>query len=126
MYSEEERKKIEKEYAEWKEKVFKKNFEKLPPRLERFSTVSDMEMPELSTPADIQGFDYLRDLGFPGCYPFTRGVQPTMYRGRLWTMRQFAGFGTCFDTNKRYKFLLENGQTGLSAVSYTHLRAHET
>ncbi len=127
MYSEEEKKKIEEEYKEWKEKVYLKSFEKLPPRLNRFSTVSDMEMPELSTPADIADLDYNRDLGFPGCYPYTRGVQSTMYRGRLWTMRQFAGFGTCFDTNKRYKFLLENGQTGLSvAFHYPTLMGYDS
>lgn len=127
MYSEEERHKIEQEYREWKERVYLKSFEKLPPRIERFSTVSDMEVPELSTPADMASFDYNRDLGFPGCYPFTRGVQPTMYRGRLWTMRQFAGFGTCFDTNRRYKFLLENGQTGLSvAFHYPTLMGYDS
>ncbi len=127
MYSDEEKKKIEKEYREWKEKVYLKNFERLPPRLERFSTVSDMEVPELCSPLDIADFDYMRDLGFPGCYPYTRGVQPTMYRGRLWTMRQFAGFGTCYDTNKRYKFLLENGQTGLSvAFHYPTLMGYDS
>jgi len=127
MYTEEEKKKIEAEYREWKEKVYNKSFERLPPRLERFSTVSDMEVPELCTPADIPDFDYERDLGFPGCYPFTRGVQATMYRGRLWTMRQFAGFGTCFDTNKRYKYLLENGQTGLSvAFHYPTLMGYDS
>ncbi|MDR3589168.1 MAG: methylmalonyl-CoA mutase family protein [Negativicutes bacterium] len=70
----------------------------------------------LYTPLDIEGFDYERDLGFPGEYPFTRGVQPTMYRGRFWTMRQYAGFATAEESNKRYKYLLEQGQTGLSCA----------
>ncbi len=70
----------------------------------------------LNTPEDIADLDYLRDLGFPGEFPYTRGVHPNMYRGRLWTMRQFAGFGTAEDTNKRFKYLLEHGQTGLSVA----------
>src|SRR5207237_5443953 len=68
------------------------------------------------TAADLAGFDDERQLGRPGAYPFTRGIHPTMYGGRLWTMRQFAGFGTAEDTNQRYKFLLEHGQTGLSVA----------
>ena len=68
------------------------------------------------TPLDIQDFDYNDKLGFPGSYPFTRGVQPTMYRGRLWTMRAYAGFATAEETNARYKFLLKAGQTGLSVA----------
>ena len=70
----------------------------------------------LATPGDLKDFDYSSDIGFPGEYPFTRGIQPTMYRGRLWTMRQYAGFGTAEDTNKRYKYLLAQGQTGLSVA----------
>jgi len=66
--------------------------------------------------ADLNGFDAERQLGRPGEYPFTRGIHPTMYRGKLWTMRQFAGFGSAADTNQRYKFLLEHGQTGLSVA----------
>ena len=89
-----------------------------PLRPERFTTVSDMDVPLLATPADLEreGFDYLKDLGFPGEYPFTRGVQRTMYRGKLWTMRQFAGFASAEETNQRFKMLLANGQTGLSAA----------
>jgi len=82
--------------------------------MERFSTISDLEIKALYTPLDLEGFDFLRDVGFPGSYPFTRGVHSTMYRGRLWTMRQFAGFGTPEQTNQRYKYLLSIGQTGLS------------
>ena len=70
----------------------------------------------LATPLDIEGFDYEKDLGFPGEYPFTRGVQPTMYRGRFWTMRMYAGFSTAEESNKRYRYLLESGGTGLSCA----------
>ncbi|HSE95473.1 MAG TPA: methylmalonyl-CoA mutase family protein, partial [Methylomirabilota bacterium] len=70
----------------------------------------------LVTPADVAGLDYMRDLGFPGVYPFTRGAQPTMYRSRLWTMRQYAGFGTAAETNARFRYLLAHGQTGLSVA----------
>jgi methylmalonyl-CoA mutase N-terminal domain/subunit len=88
---------------------------KVPPRLPRFSTWSDADVGDLYTPADVR-LDYARDLGFPGEYPFTRGVQPTMYRGRTWTMRMFAGFGTPEQTNKRFHYLLKEGQTGLSTA----------
>ncbi|MHA1740734.1 MAG: acyl-CoA mutase large subunit family protein, partial [Candidatus Thorarchaeota archaeon] len=77
---------------------------------------SSRPVKRLYTPLDIPNFDYLRDLGFPSQYPYTRGVQPTMYRGRIWTMRQFAGMGTAEESNARYKFLLANGQTGLSVA----------
>ncbi|HHW42393.1 methylmalonyl-CoA mutase [Desulfofundulus thermobenzoicus] len=82
----------------------------------RFETVSGMEVKDLYTPMDMEGFDYMRDLGYPGHYPYTRGVQGNMYRGRLWTMRQFAGFATARESNRRYKYLLEKGQTGLSVA----------
>ena len=88
---------------------------RMSPRLPRFSTWSDMEVGDLYTPADVK-LDYTRDLGFPGEYPFTRGVQPTMYRSRLWTMRMFAGFGTPEQTNERFHYLLKEGQTGLSTA----------
>jgi methylmalonyl-CoA mutase N-terminal domain/subunit len=83
---------------------------------ERFVTSSDIEIADLYTPADTAGLDEERDLGRPGEYPFTRGVQPTMYRGRLWTMRQYAGFATAEETNRRFRYLLEQGQTGLSVA----------
>jgi len=82
----------------------------------RFETVSSMPVKDLYTPLDIENFDYMKDLGFPGHYPYTRGVQGNMYRGRLWTMRQFAGFATARESNQRYKYLLEKGQTGLSVA----------
>lgn len=91
---------------------------KTPPRNVRFTTWSDMEVPLLGTPDDLEaiGFDYEKDLGMPGEFPFTRGVQHNMYRGKLWTMRQFAGFSSPEQTNKRFKLLLEQGQTGLSTA----------
>jgi len=81
-----------------------------------FTTVSSENVEPLYTPEDVRDLDYLRDLGFPGEYPFTRGVYTTMYRGRFWTMRQFSGFGTARDTNMRYHYLLKHGQTGLSVA----------
>jgi methylmalonyl-CoA mutase N-terminal domain/subunit len=85
-------------------------------RKNRFITVSNLEIKRLYTPEDMKDLDYERDLGSPGEYPFTRGIYPTMYRGRLWTMRQFAGFGGPEETNRRFKYLLEHGQTGLSTA----------
>jgi methylmalonyl-CoA mutase N-terminal domain/subunit len=82
----------------------------------RFETVSGLPVNILYTPEDVAALDYLRDLGFPGEYPYTRGVRSNMYRGRHWTMREFSGFGTSSDTNQRYKFLLEHGETGLSVA----------
>src|SRR3989475_1122451 len=82
---------------------------------ELFSTIPGVENEPLYTPDNVE-LDYGRDLGFPGSYPFTRGVYPTMYRGRLWTMRQFAGFGTAEETNERFRYLLDHGQTGLSTA----------
>ncbi len=85
-------------------------------RSEPFVTVSGRPVEAIYTPLDIEGFDYENDLGFPGIYPYTRGVQTNMYRGRVWTMRQFSGFGDAFDSNRRYRYLLEQGQTGLSVA----------
>src|SRR5262249_29657780 len=82
---------------------------------ELFSTISGVENEPLYTPERVE-IDYDRDLGYPGAYPFTRGVYPSMYRGRLWTMRQFAGFGTAEETNERFRYLLDHGQTGLSTA----------
>jgi methylmalonyl-CoA mutase N-terminal domain/subunit len=104
---------IEKGYSKWQKKL-DEAFAKKQERLEKFSTVSDLEIQRIYTPEDVKGQDYMRDLGFPGEYPFTRGVQPSMYRGRLWTMRMFAGFGDAKDTNERFHHLVDQGQTGLS------------
>lgn len=99
-----------------KRETWEKENKNLSRREVRFTTVSGMEVPSLATPDILDSFDYLSDLGFPGFYPFTRGIYNTMYQGRLWTMRQFAGFGSPEDTNQRFKFLLEQGQTGLSTA----------
>src|SRR4051812_17389945 len=82
----------------------------------RYTTTSDIEVEPLYGPDDLAGWDPDDQLGSPGSFPFTRGVQPTMYRGRLWTMRQYAGFASAADTNRRFKYLLEQGQTGLSVA----------
>jgi len=96
-------------------------------RLPRFSTVSDLEILPLYTPESIATEKFFKDIGFPGQYPFTRGVLPTMYRGRLWTMRMFSGFGSAEDTNRRYKYLLSQGQTGLSvAFHYPTLMGYDS
>lgn len=89
---------------------------KVEKSLAKFPERQNLTMNRLYTPLDIEGFDYERDLGFPGQYPFTRGVQPTMYRGRFWTMRMYAGFSTAEESNKRYRYLLESGGTGLSCA----------
>ena len=114
MFDKETVKKIEEGLKEWEEKTVKKAIERFPERKEKFESSSGYEIKRLYTPVDVQDMDYFEDLGFPGRYPFTRGVQPTMYRARFWTMRQYAGFGTAEESNKRYKYLLSQGQTGLS------------
>ncbi|PKN29269.1 MAG: methylmalonyl-CoA mutase [Deltaproteobacteria bacterium HGW-Deltaproteobacteria-21] len=99
----------------WNRSVEKK-LEKNPERQKEFVNDSGVPIKRLYTPADLGDIDYLEDLGFPGSFPFTRGVQPTMYRGRHWTMRQYAGFASAEESNRRYRFLLEQGQTGLSVA----------
>ena len=101
---------------QWEKDKVEKALAKFPERKEAFVTGSNIEVKRLYTPVDIEALDYNEDLGLPGEYPFTRGVQPTMYRGRLWTMRQYAGFATAEESNQRYKYLLEQGQTGLSVA----------
>ncbi|MEE2828197.1 MAG: methylmalonyl-CoA mutase family protein [Myxococcota bacterium] len=114
---------LEKDMAEqlerWEAELHDPLVSKRPLRRSRFQTSSGEEIPSLSLPASSEGSDessYLDKLGFPGAYPYTRGVQPTMYRGRLWTMRQYAGFGTAEESNARYRYLLDQGQTGLSVA----------
>jgi len=103
-------------YKRWKDKRYSVSFKENYTGEKEFTTISGEEIKELYTPLDLDGFDYLKELGFPGEYPFTRGVHPTMYRCRPWTMRQFSGFGTPEDTNERYKYLLSHGTTGLSVA----------
>jgi methylmalonyl-CoA mutase N-terminal domain/subunit len=100
----------------WRATTRAKAISRSPERQERFLTTSGAPIKDLYTPADLAGLDEDRDLGRPGEFPYTRGVQPTMYRGRLWTMRQYAGFSTAEDTNRRFRYLLEQGQTGLSVA----------
>ena len=100
---------------EWEEKYVEPLLKKAPERKKEFKTFSGFVVDRVYTPEDIE-IDYEVKLGYPGIFPFTRGVYPTMYRGRLWTMRQYAGFGTAEETNKRYKYLLSQGQTGLSVA----------
>jgi methylmalonyl-CoA mutase N-terminal domain/subunit len=109
-------KKVEERKKTWESSTLEKMLSKAKERKDSFKTLSGIELDRLYTPADMEGWDYSEQLGFPGDYPFTRGIQPTMYRGRFWTMRQYAGFGSAEDTNKRYKYLLEQGQTGLSVA----------
>lgn len=99
---------------EWIEKTLIPALRRAPERQQKFQTGSGLTILPVYTPEDISDFDYLDRLGYPGEYPFTRGVQPTMYRGRLWTMRQYAGYGTAEESNKRFRYLLSEGQTGLS------------
>jgi len=109
-------KNIRDEFGRWEKTTLQKTLSRAKEREPSFQTTSGIEVERLYTPIDTDPIDYCDDLGFPGEYPFTRGVQPTMYRGRLWTMRQYAGFATAEETNKRYKYLLEQGQTGLSVA----------
>jgi methylmalonyl-CoA mutase N-terminal domain/subunit len=106
---------IRRSREKWEGQTVSKSFDKLPERGE-FSTSSGIAVGRVYTPVDVAEFDYVRDLGFPGEFPLTRGVYPTMYRARFWTMRQYAGFGTAEQTNGRFKYLLEHGQTGLSVA----------
>jgi methylmalonyl-CoA mutase N-terminal domain/subunit len=107
---------LQKSHDQWERETLHPHQQKHPDRRKDFVTTSSRPVKVLYTPLDVPKFDYLKDLGYPSEYPFTRGVQPTMYRGQLWTMRQFAGMGTAEESNARYKFLLANGQTGVSVA----------
>ncbi len=114
MYDKEKVEKIKKHKEQWEDTTLEKSMSRFPERQEEFVTTSSAPIGRLYTPEDVADMDYERDLGFPGEYPYTRGVHATMYRGRLWTMRMFAGFGTAEETNARFKYLLSQGETGLS------------
>ena len=116
MFDREKLEALEEQQEQWQDTTLKKSLSKHPERSDQFMTTSSDPVDRLYTPLDIADLDYERDLGFPGEYPFTRGVHATMHRGRLWTMRMFAGFGTAEETNERYKYLLEHGETGLSVA----------
>jgi len=115
LFSEEKLRRIRLEKEKWDQGITRSTVNSLPERRD-FLTTSGIPIAGVYTPLDVQSLDYLRDLGFAGEYPFTRGVYPTMYRGRLWTMRQYAGFGTAEHTNDRFKYLLGQGQRGLSVA----------
>ncbi len=100
----------------WEQGSVQKTLSKAPERRKVFTSISNIPVERLYTPLDVADLDYEKDLGFPGEFPFTRGVQPTMYRGRFWTMRQYAGFGSAKESNARYRYLLQQGQTGLSVA----------
>jgi methylmalonyl-CoA mutase N-terminal domain/subunit len=112
--------KLQKDLKRWEEESVANTLKRFPERKDEFATSSGIPVNRLYTPLDSAERDYAKELGFPGTYPFTRGVQPTLYRGRFWTMRQYSGFATAKETNERFRFLLEQGQTGLS-VALLHL-----
>jgi len=116
MFDDEELSEIRAARTEWESDTLDPVLEKYGERKDRFATVSNLEVDRLYDPSDVDDLDYQEDLGYPGEYPYTRGVYPTGYRGRTWTMRQFAGFGTAEETNERFHYLIENGQTGLSTA----------
>src|SRR5437870_3941665 len=102
--------------SDWLESTYAKSVARAPERDYPFDTSDGAPVEPIYTSEDMDGWDYLSQLSFPGEFPYTRGVQPTMYRGRLWTMRQYAGFSTAEESNKRYRYLLGQGQTGLSVA----------
>ncbi len=116
MYDKKLLEQVKQDKAAWEETTVNRTISRFPERKEKFETDSGIPVERLYTPDQLADFDYQRDLGMPGHYPYTRGVQPTMYRGRFWTMRQYAGFGTAEETNQRFQYLLEQGQTGLSVA----------
>jgi methylmalonyl-CoA mutase N-terminal domain/subunit len=115
LFDHEALQRLSREFDAWEEGPLARTLTRQPERAERFTT-SSQAVERLYTPLDVAGLDYARDLAFPGEYPFTRGVQATMYRGRPWTMRQYAGFGTAEESNQKFRYLLEQGQTGLSVA----------
>lgn len=107
---------LKNEKEKWKKETVEKSLTRLQERKSKFLTSSNIPIERIYTPLEVKNLDYIQDLGFPGKYPYTRGVYPTMYRARLWTMRQYAGFGTAEQTNQRFRYLLQQGQTGLSVA----------
>jgi len=127
MFNEKKIKEIREERQRWERTALPNWVKQCPERKKEFRNHSGMLLKGLYTPEDVKTLDYLQDLGFPGEYPFTRGLHATMYRGRLWTMRMFAGFGTAEDTNKRFKYLLREGESGLStAFDYPTIMGYDS
>ncbi|WP_435348954.1 acyl-CoA mutase large subunit family protein [Haloarchaeobius sp. HRN-SO-5] len=116
MYDDDDLADLRESREEWESETLEPVLDRFGERKDRFATVSNMEVDRLYTPEDVADLDYEADLGFPGEEPYTRGPYPTMYRGRTWTMRQFAGFGTAEETNERFHYLIDEGQTGLSTA----------
>lgn len=116
MYKEEKMVSLKTELDKWEDEKVAKSLAKFPERKEKFELTSGIEVKRLYTPLDVENLDYEKDLGMPGAYPYTRGVQDTMYRGKFWTMRMYAGFSTAEESNKRYKYLIEQGSSGLSVA----------
>ncbi len=116
MFGSDDLKSIKHAFEKWEKTTLHQGLSSFPERRKRFITTSSEEINRLYTPLDIAEMDYLSDLGLPGEYPYTRGVHPTLHRGRMWTMRMFSGFGTAQETNQRFKYLLDQGQTGLSVA----------
>lgn len=127
MFDKKELENIKKNKYNWEKNYYLPHKKKNPERKERFENLSGIEIKNLYTPDDVSHLDYIKDLGYPGIYPFLRGLHPTMHRGRLWTFRQFSGFGSAEETNNRYKYLLDHGETGLSvAFDYPTLYGYDT
>jgi len=127
MFKKDKLDQIKEKRTDWEKNFYSKAIKDHPERKSKFENLSGTEIKSIYTPEDISHIDYSDDRGFPGVYPFLRGVHSTMYRGRLWTMRQFAGFGSAEETNERYKYLLEHGETGLSvAFDYPTLYGYDT
>src|SRR4026209_2328855 len=127
MYDKNKLKELQDLLEKWEETSLKKALASLPERADQFITTSSEPINRLYTPLDVAELDYDASLGLPGEYPFTRGVHPTLHRSKLWTMRMFAGFGTAEETNARFKYLLDQGQTGLSiAFDLATLMGYDT
>ena len=127
MFKKEKLGQIKEKRTDWEKNCYSDMIKDHPERKSKFENLSGTKLKNIYTPEDIANLDYNSDVGFPGVYPFLRGVHSTMYRGRLWTMRQFAGFGSAEETNERYKYLLEHGETGLSvAFDYPTLYGYDT
>jgi len=127
MYDKQKLESIKKKENEWQKNKYKKITKNHPERKESFENLSGIGIKNIYNPWDNKDLEFFKDIGFPGEYPFLRGIHATMHRGRLWTMRQFAGFGSAEETNKRYKYLLKHGETGLSvAFDYPTLYGYDS
>ena len=127
MYDRQKLDQLRDSLGQWEKTSLHKTLASMPERQDQFITTSSEPIHHLYTPLDVADLDYEHDLGVPGEYPYTRGVHPTLYRSKLWTMRMFAGFGTAEETNARFKYLLDQGQTGLSiAFDLATLMGYDT